>query len=101
MKDSTKKQSGPPKAWRWVTVGEVLAAGAIMSAQPGQAQPEPKRPNILIIVADDMGWSRRAGISARGVLEACSSRLLSGRVNLPFAGHALECVNPASVEVEP
>ena len=54
---ATYNQGALREAGAWAAAGFVLAAGVIMSAQSGHAQPEPKRPNILIIVADDMGWS--------------------------------------------
>ena len=47
------------EAGTWGVVGSVLAAGAIMSARPAKAEPSTpgKRPNLLLIVADDMGYS--------------------------------------------
>ena len=43
-------------AGAWAAVGSVLAAGALMSAQPAQAAET--KPNILVIMADDIGvWN--------------------------------------------
>ena len=44
------------QAGAWAAVGSVLAAGALMSAQPAQAAET--KPNILVIYADDIGvWN--------------------------------------------
>jgi arylsulfatase A-like enzyme len=46
-------------AGTWVVVGSILATGAIMSPRLAEAQTSTpnKRPNLLLIVADDLGYS--------------------------------------------
>ena len=43
-------------AGAWAAIGSVLAAVVLMLAEPAQAQPAGKQPNILIIWGDDIGW---------------------------------------------
>ena len=53
------------RAAEWAAVGAVLGASAILGTAvdaksagvPAQASTTDTRPNILLIVADDMGWS--------------------------------------------
>ncbi len=54
------------KVGRWVTVGAVLAAIAIMAVTPNIAQAQ-DRPNILIIWGDDIGWFN-VGAYNRGMM---------------------------------
>ena len=43
-------------AGTWAAIGSVLAAAVLMLAEPAQAQPAGKQPNILVIWGDDIGW---------------------------------------------
>src|SRR5215813_2050970 len=42
-------------AGAWAALGSVLAAMVLMLAEPAQAQPAGKQPNILVIWGDDIG----------------------------------------------
>ena len=49
------------KAMKWAAVGSVLAAATILCASPGpgqaaEAPKAPKKPNIVVIMTDDVGW---------------------------------------------
>jgi len=64
-KDRNEMPAALRQAGTWAAVGSVVAAGTIAAAQFAQAQeaPETERPNILIIMSDDVGLTN---ISAYG-----------------------------------
>jgi arylsulfatase len=58
------EQKGHSKAMKWAAVGSVLAAASILCAAPGPGPTQaaeapkaaPKKPNIVVIMTDDVGW---------------------------------------------
>src|SRR5271167_826064 len=60
------------KHWRGLVGG--LAVGCLMAAAPAQAQAPAKKPNILVIMGDDVGWFN-VGAYHRGIMSGKTPNL--------------------------
>ena len=62
------------KAAVWAAVGTILSATVLMNAPPAKAASEAKKPNIVVIMGDDVGWFN-IGAYHRGIMSGKTPNL--------------------------
>lgn len=83
---------------REATAG-LLAGSAVAMASPARAQPGPDRPNILILVADDLGFEDTSLYGARNVATPQLERLAAGGLTADTAVLTTSSCSPSRISM--